>query len=153
MPAQKISTREKQSLELLKKMEPSNLSPKELYIERVKEINNDNTNSIVPEAASQSELNKQEDVPQKVTLSEWITIIILCFVNLINYMDRFTIAGEYTLYFPHLEGIYFSFYNILKFARLIKKRGITNSSNHWSEVFNRKINVYYLFTNMVFKKI
>ncbi|XP_044758544.1 protein spinster isoform X2 [Coccinella septempunctata] len=28
-----------------------------------------------------------------VTTREWIAIFILCFVNLINYMDRFTIAG------------------------------------------------------------
>ena len=30
----------------------------------------------------------------KVTARQWITVAILCFVNLINYMDRFTIAGE-----------------------------------------------------------
>lgn len=24
----------------------------------------------------------------------WFTVIVLCFVNLINYMDRFTIAGR-----------------------------------------------------------
>uniref|UniRef100_A0A1A9V617 Major facilitator superfamily (MFS) profile domain-containing protein n=1 Tax=Glossina austeni TaxID=7395 RepID=A0A1A9V617_GLOAU len=28
-----------------------------------------------------------------VTRSQWFTVTILCFVNLINYMDRFTIAG------------------------------------------------------------
>ncbi|XP_017771278.1 PREDICTED: protein spinster isoform X3 [Nicrophorus vespilloides] len=28
-----------------------------------------------------------------VTRREWISIFILCFVNLINYMDRFTLAG------------------------------------------------------------
>lgn len=28
-----------------------------------------------------------------ITASEWITVLVLCFVNLINYMDRFTIAG------------------------------------------------------------
>lgn len=28
-----------------------------------------------------------------VSSREWVTISILCFVNLINYMDRFTIAG------------------------------------------------------------
>lgn len=30
----------------------------------------------------------------KVTKMEWITVFILFYVNLINYMDRFTIAGE-----------------------------------------------------------
>nr|XP_053646913.1 protein spinster-like [Cherax quadricarinatus] len=28
-----------------------------------------------------------------VTRVQWVTVAILCFVNLINYMDRFTIAG------------------------------------------------------------
>ena len=31
---------------------------------------------------------------RKITIKEWLTVIILCFVNLINYMDRFTIAGN-----------------------------------------------------------
>lgn len=31
---------------------------------------------------------------RSVSRVEWFTVIILCFVNLINYMDRFTIAGE-----------------------------------------------------------
>jgi uncharacterized membrane protein len=30
----------------------------------------------------------------KITARQWITVAILCFVNLINYMDRFTIAGK-----------------------------------------------------------
>lgn len=29
-----------------------------------------------------------------VTSKEWFTVGVLCFINLINYMDRFTIAGE-----------------------------------------------------------
>lgn len=29
-----------------------------------------------------------------VTWSQWFTVAVLCFINLINYMDRFTIAGE-----------------------------------------------------------
>ncbi|KAK9888331.1 hypothetical protein WA026_000587 [Henosepilachna vigintioctopunctata] len=40
------------------------------------------------------ETNGAEDKTLKdVTASEWIAIFILCFVNLINYMDRFTIAA------------------------------------------------------------
>lgn len=35
---------------------------------------------------------------RSVTLGEWIIVIILCFVNLINYMDRFTVAGEDYIY-------------------------------------------------------
>ncbi|XP_011635726.1 protein spinster isoform X1 [Pogonomyrmex barbatus] len=30
---------------------------------------------------------------RSISASDWITVAILCFVNLINYMDRFTIAG------------------------------------------------------------
>ncbi|KAL7294316.1 hypothetical protein TKK_0012327 [Trichogramma kaykai] len=30
---------------------------------------------------------------KSVKTSEWIAVFVLCFVNLINYMDRFTIAG------------------------------------------------------------
>jgi len=37
---------------------------------------------------------------RSINMSDWITIAVLCFVNLINYMDRFTIAGEF--YFPVL---------------------------------------------------
>lgn len=29
-----------------------------------------------------------------VSSKEWFTVGVLCFINLINYMDRFTIAGE-----------------------------------------------------------
>jgi hypothetical protein len=29
-----------------------------------------------------------------VSAGQWLTIIILCYVNLINYMDRYTIAGK-----------------------------------------------------------
>ncbi|KAK0097063.1 hypothetical protein PV326_003402 [Microctonus aethiopoides] len=35
--------------------------------------------------------NNNED--RSITKREWITVTILCFVNLINYMDRTTIAG------------------------------------------------------------
>lgn len=30
-----------------------------------------------------------------ISKSDWITVCVLCFVNLINYMDRFTVAGMY----------------------------------------------------------
>lgn len=29
-----------------------------------------------------------------VTRTEWTTVLILCFINLINYMDRYTMAGK-----------------------------------------------------------
>lgn len=32
---------------------------------------------------------------RSVSVSDWLTVGILCFVNLINYMDRFTVAGKF----------------------------------------------------------
>lgn len=32
-----------------------------------------------------------------VSSKEWFTVAVLCFINLINYMDRFTIAGKFNL--------------------------------------------------------
>lgn len=41
-----------------------------------------------------SRTSHQYDGFSSITLQEWFTVSVLCFVNLINYMDRFTIAGE-----------------------------------------------------------
>lgn len=41
-----------------------------------------------------SRTSHQYDGLSTITLQEWFTVSVLCFVNLINYMDRFTIAGE-----------------------------------------------------------
>lgn len=37
-------------------------------------------------------------VTDGVTRSQWVTVAILCFVNLINYMDRYTIAGQFLFF-------------------------------------------------------
>ncbi|XP_056642586.1 protein spinster isoform X2 [Diorhabda carinulata] len=46
---------------------------------------------------SQQELVRENPENERrmrdVTFREWVVVAILCFVNLINYMDRFTIAG------------------------------------------------------------
>lgn len=44
---------------------------------------------------------------RSINISEWITVLVLCFVNLINYMDRFTIAGNNFYLFS------FHFFNVL----------------------------------------
>uniref|UniRef100_A0A182SZ41 Uncharacterized protein n=1 Tax=Anopheles maculatus TaxID=74869 RepID=A0A182SZ41_9DIPT len=36
-----------------------------------------------------------ETVTTSIGANAWFTVIVLCFVNLINYMDRFTIAGKW----------------------------------------------------------
>ncbi|XKL68536.1 hypothetical protein PGB90_004027 [Kerria lacca] len=103
MPAQKISISEKHSLKLLTDMEPKNISP-QVYVERVKEMNNESSNSTIAEiATSQSGLNNGDEPSTKVTCMQWITVMILCFVNLINYMDRFTIAGVLTDVKKHFD--------------------------------------------------
>lgn len=42
-----------------------------------------------------------------ITKMQWFTVIVLCFVNLINYMDRFTIAGWF-LFQSYQKMIIFS---------------------------------------------
>lgn len=39
--------------------------------------------------------NNEPKTLSTVTRSQWFTIAILCYVNLINYMDRYTVAGEF----------------------------------------------------------
>lgn len=49
------------------------------------------------DAKSISRRNRQAESSAgfgSVTSKEWFTVGVLCFINLINYMDRFTIAGE-----------------------------------------------------------
>lgn len=57
----------------------------------------------IPQNNSQQELvrdpeeicEQNEKTLKDVKFREWVAVLILCFVNLINYMDRFTIAGEF----------------------------------------------------------
>lgn len=53
------------------------------------EINNSGSSEI-----KQNYTNSNND-DTKITKKEWITVLILCFVNLINYMDRMTVSGKY----------------------------------------------------------
>ena len=43
------------------------------------------------------ELNQGQKVksPNYVSRADWLTLAILTFINLINYMDRYTIAGKF----------------------------------------------------------
>ena len=51
----------------------------------------------------------------RISTGQWITVIILCYVNLINYMDRFTIAGK-----PYAENFIlpasYALFFVLQFA-------------------------------------
>ncbi|XP_045484000.1 protein spinster isoform X1 [Pieris rapae] len=53
-------------------------------------INGDNDSAT---ALLQEKQARRRETLSDVTLKEFMTVGILCFVNLINYMDRFTIAG------------------------------------------------------------
>lgn len=45
-------------------------------------------------ADSEDVSDQNEKSFKDLKFREWTAVFILCFVNLINYMDRFTIAGE-----------------------------------------------------------
>lgn len=91
MPAQKL---DRHSLKILN-MEPTNIvsndSHRELMsggdeYDSLKEVSS--LTSIADGAGSRTGRRGYG-----ISAAEWLTIIILCYVNLINYMDRFTIAG------------------------------------------------------------
>lgn len=51
-----------------------------------------------------------------VTCQEWATVIILCYVNLINYMDRYTVAGK------NLKlNNYSKFFQIINMYRILRR--------------------------------
>lgn len=58
-------------------------------------INNDNDSA----TALLQEKRERRETLRDVSLSEYMTIGVLCFVNLINYMDRFTLAGKWITLF------------------------------------------------------
>lgn len=82
MPAQKL---DKHSLKILN-MEPSGITTNHSHQQLMSDSDSADVSSNEPKNSPIT----LKDVPMK----QWITVVILCFVNLINYMDRFTIAGE-----------------------------------------------------------
>ena len=45
---------------------------------------------------SEKEGKDSEFPAHKISPRQWITMVVLVYVNLINYMDRLTLAGEVT---------------------------------------------------------
>lgn len=70
-------------------MDPSSITPNTSNQQLV--INNDNDSA----TALLQEKRARRETLRDVSRSEYMTIAVLCFVNLINYMDRFTLAGKY----------------------------------------------------------
>lgn len=63
---------------------------------------------------------------RQIRRNEWVTVIILFFINLINYMDRFTVAGNYKYFICVFLCLYiilsylytFMIYNVFVFILL-----------------------------------
>lgn len=81
MPGQKL---EKAPIQLLKIMKMESEIPQ---------------NNSHQELVRAGESEDSERGIRDISFKEWIMVFILCFVNLINYMDRFTLAGKTSHYF------------------------------------------------------
>ena len=87
MPAEKlIDSKLKPSVVMI----ANNASSQALMKDHLQMRNNVSEESI--------EMNRERHLsvksPNYVTRADWLTLAILTFVNLINYMDRYTIAGK-----------------------------------------------------------
>jgi len=79
-----------------KKMLPANKSDQQLVSEDYLQTNTaTSSDENIPRAGGDGVANIREP-ENSITFKQWVTVLILFYVNLINYMDRFTIAGECT---------------------------------------------------------
>ncbi|XP_022183813.2 protein spinster [Nilaparvata lugens] len=91
MPAQKFV--DKHSLKILN-MEPSGIPSNNSHQHLMNGDDGDSVDTIVPPLSAESrEGAKDNRTIRSISFREWITVAVLCYVNLINYMDRYTIAG------------------------------------------------------------
>lgn len=97
MPAQNLVDRH--SLKILN-MEPTNIPSNHSHQELISGGDECDSLRTVPSLTSVTDIagNRTRRCGYRNAVGEWLTIIILCYVNLINYMDRFTIAGKATVY-------------------------------------------------------
>lgn len=102
MPSEKLETNSKIVIEKFK-MDPE-----------IRENNSQQDLVRIAEDVS----DQQEKTLRDLKLREWIAVFILCFVNLINYMDRFTIAGK----FIHCLVIFLALEHIDKFYQYYHKK-------------------------------
>lgn len=83
MPAQKL---DKHSLKILN-MEPSGITTNNSH----QQLMSDSDSAEVYSGKETKNTQTLRDIPMR----QWLTVVVLCYVNLINYMDRFTIAGKF----------------------------------------------------------
>jgi hypothetical protein len=92
MPAQKL---DRHSLKILN-MDPANVVSNDSHQELMSGGDECDSLKEVPSLTSITDGagNRTGRRGCGMSVGEWLTIAILCYVNLINYMDRFTIAGK-----------------------------------------------------------
>lgn len=97
MPAQNLVDRH--TLKILN-MEPTNIPSNNSHQELISGGDECDSLRTDPSVTSVADIagNRTRRCCYRTSVGEWLTIIILCYVNLINYMDRFTIAGKATVY-------------------------------------------------------
>ncbi|XP_075221174.1 lysolipid transporter protein spinster isoform X2 [Lycorma delicatula] len=96
MPAQKFV--DKHSLKILN-MEPSGIPTNNSHQHLMNGDDCDSVDAIVPPLSADGNDSSPHMIGGKqnhITGRDWLTVAVLCFVNLINYMDRYTIAGILT---------------------------------------------------------
>lgn len=99
---QKVETNSSDSQEELSQEEQKDMAAHVSNIPSThssQQLMNADAESVLTEedAKSISRRNRQAEASSgfaSVSAKEWFTVGVLCFINLINYMDRFTIAGE-----------------------------------------------------------
>lgn len=99
MPAQKYV--DKHSLKILN-MEPTGIPPNNSHQHLMNGEDYDSMDTIVPPLTSNQQDpsigGKTNSCVRAITPLNWLTVIVLFYVNLINYMDRYTVAGKNTFF-------------------------------------------------------
>lgn len=58
-------------------------------------MNDAEVESVLTEEDAKSLSRRTRQTETSISKTQLFTVAVLCFINLINYMDRFTIAGEF----------------------------------------------------------
>ncbi|XP_018350287.1 PREDICTED: protein spinster isoform X4 [Trachymyrmex septentrionalis] len=86
------------------------------------------------------EIHAKETMPSElrsISVADWITVAVLCFVNLINYMDRFTIPGILT-YIKHDFSITNDKSGLLQTAFILSYMVFAPLFGYLGDRYNRK---------------
>lgn len=92
MPPYNIQKRDSLKLQNIADMDGDGLRNNLSHQELIRHPDGLDTNVVVVTSPSGSSGNPPES--SRLTRRQIVTVAILCFVNLINYMDRLTVAGK-----------------------------------------------------------